>query len=177
MKTSNTLTAVLITLACWGHCCSAQDNSNGLVVEFASIANSQLTGPGPLSPTVGSSYAIAHGLGAENPNDGTGLGFFFGVQPDPNTGTINNAVMNNQASVIGVDFADALGFPVANEIIAYECIESLGIDLDSGRFLLELTVTVATKATELQWDSLEFDLLDPADIDGDGDSTHFSNYS
>ena len=167
MKTTNTFIICLIKLVCWIQFCDAQDKTDQFTIESASIANPDFIGYGTLSPIIGDSYTIVPGLGVEAPDNG-GL-FFLGLQPHPNSGVVNHAIINNQADAIGTDFADAFGLP-ANEIVAYECIESLGIDPSTGRFLLKLTLTVETTATELQWDSFEFDLLDPGDVDEDGNT-------
>ena len=122
-----------------------------------------------LSPVEGDSYFIANSIFGENPITGEGEGGFFGLQPDPTTGVINDAVMDDQSDVIGTDFADIFGFDMANPVVAMECLESLGVDPVNNRFILRLSVGVSATGTESQWDTLDMDLFDPADFDQDGD--------
>ena len=125
------------------------------------------------SPVVGGNYTIVPGWGFESGADGSDQGFFFGLFPDPVTGEINDAVMDDQATVIGVDAADLFGAAAPNNIIVYECLESNGLDAVNGRFELVLTLTVQATGADLQWDTLDQDLQDPFDIgfDSDGDGT------
>ena len=84
---------------------------------------------------------------------------------------INPAVMDGIPDVVGVDHAEFFGAPAANQVVAFECLESLGLDPGgSGRFLLRLTVGVESTATGMQWDTLEADNQDPLDADGDGET-------
>lgn len=122
-----------------------------------------------LSPVVGGAYTLVHGLGTEDPNDPTMGGFFFGINADPVTGVVNDAVMDGELDVTGADFADVFGAAAANEVVTYECLENLGMDPDgSGRFLVRLTMGTAAMGTDLQWDTNEIDNQDPLDLDGDG---------
>ena len=125
------------------------------------------------SPVVGGSYTIANGWGLESGADGSDQGFFFGGAPDPVTGVFNDAVIDDQATVIGVDVADVFGAAAPNNVIAFECLTSNGMDAATGRYELVLTLSVQTTGTEMQWDTLDQDLQDPFDIgfDADGDGT------
>ena len=125
------------------------------------------------SPVVGASYTIVPGWGVESGADGSTQAFFAGMFPDPVTGVINDAVMDDQATVIGVDAADVFGAVAPNNVIVYECLESNGMDVSTGRYELVLTLTVGVTGTALQWDTLDQDLQDPFDIgfDSDGDGT------
>ena len=126
-----------------------------------------------LSPTFGSAYTIIPGLGAESGADGSDQGFFFSIAPDPDTGVVNDAIMDDQFDVVGADLADVFGAAAANPVEAYECLTSFGLDNATGRFRLELVVGVRTTGTELEYDTPDTDLQDPLDIgfDADGDGT------
>ena len=122
------------------------------------------------SAVQGGSFTISQGYAVEQPINGCSK-FFFGINPDPSTGMINPAVMDGIPDVVGVDHAEFFGAPAANQVVAFECLESLGLDPGgSGRFLLRLTVGVESTATGMQWDTLEADNQDPLDADGDGET-------
>ena len=114
-----------------------------------------------LSPVSDSQYTIIPGLGGEDSSTGEQVGFFLGIQPDPDTGVVNHATMDGQSDLIGIDFAEMFGWP-ANNVEAFECLQTVG--RDNNRFVLRLTVGVRTTSTKLQWDTFEFDLKDPADV-------------
>ena len=120
-----------------------------------------------LSPTVGASYFITHGLGAEDVT-GADLGYFFGTAPDLTTGAFNDAIMDGDDDVIASDLADVFGAAAPNEVIAYECLEFVGVDAGTGQNILRLTVGTRATGTEDQYDSLDIDVQDEFDLDLDG---------
>ena len=120
--------------------------------------------------TVGAPYTIVPGIGTEL-DDGTAGGFFFGIQADPATTVVNDGIMDGDADVIGVDFADIFGLPAANPVVAHECLEFVGMDpAGSGRFLMRLTVSAEATGTAMEWDTLSIDNQDPTDADMDGET-------
>ena len=170
MKITKLVAAVAIALIAFSGFADAQHGK--FKVEEINQAN-RYFGQLNLSPVEGNAYSISSGMGVESGADATDQGQFLNLGVDPNTGALNDAIMNDQATVIGTDLADVFGAAAANEAIAYECLESMGMDAATGRFILELTVGVKVTGTELQWDTLVLDLQDPLDIgfDADGDGT------
>ena len=159
------LAAVFGQTAVWG-----QTTSRGLrVVEVQEAVSLHPTVQGN-APVQGDVYTISQGFAVEQPINGFSQ-FFAGTRPDPSTNAINPATMDGVPDVIGIDYADVFGAPAANPVVAFECLESLGLDPGgSGRFLLRLTVGVESTASALQWDSLTVDNQDPLDADGDGET-------
>ena len=124
---------------------------------------------GNFVPLVGVPYTFVPGIGQENPIDGTSLGYTFGVDIDPETGTVNDAIMDGLPDVIGMDFVEALGVGTSSPIIVREQLECLGPHPFYPGFMLVITLTIEATGTELIWDSLDQDLLDPTDFDSDMD--------
>jgi len=149
---------------------SAQTTSGGIKVQSVNDAVRLSPAVQTRSATVGAPYTISHGWVGENQLDGTSL-FFFGLNPDPATMAINDAIMDGEADVIGADLAMLFGNAADNPVVAHECLESLGPDpAGSGRFLLRLTVTVEATGTAMEFDSLTIDNQDPLDLDMDGET-------
>ena len=130
--------------------------------------NGQLIPP-VASPTVGGSYGCLFGWETEHSETGESMGIFLGWQ----NGQIAELTMDGVSETVATDFANLVepGF-TPNDIIATESLEVLDVDKTSGRFILRLTVSVSTTAdpNATQWDSFEFDLRDPLDIDNDGET-------
>ena len=124
--------------------------------------------PSNPAPVFGESYTIGPLLLAESPIDGSNQGVVIGLDMDPVTGGINDAVMDGLPDRIGVDLAEQLGMGSSSDVIVRESVVSLGVNPVNQRFDLMLTITIESTATELVWDTLDQDLFDPGDIDFDG---------
>lgn len=131
--------------------------------------NGQIMLP-PLSPTVGSPYGNTYGWLLEDPV--TGMVMFTGVSAQ-GADVFADSTMDGTPDVRGGDFADFVDPTFAqNEITANESLESMGPD-GSGRFLLRLTTLWSTNSADAgvpQWDTFDQDLIDPLDLDMDGET-------
>lgn len=119
--------------------------------------------------TTGSSFSNFYGWRMERAETGENYGVWAACQE----GSIFNPIMDGISEFRCKDFADQVDSRFAsNDVVSTESLESLGVDAETGRFLLRLTLTWSTTANPnfAQWDSFEFDLRDPLDLDGDGET-------
>ena len=125
--------------------------------------NGELVQPN-LAPTEGSVYGWQYVWVIEDPLTGNDVARGLSFQ-----GGFADSTMDGIEEVRGGDFADFVDPAFAqNNILTDERLEFEGVDPGTGRNILRLTVEWYTDATEIQWDTFDMDLQDPADLDMDG---------
>ena len=120
-----------------------------------------------LTPVSGTQFTILPGIGGIDPDDPqAGSAFFIGLQGTKDTGATEDAVLNGIAEVIGQDLASEIGGE-SMDVISNERLILRGQDPASGRFIVELVLTIqVTGDFPLNPDNLPPQKFD-ANSDGD----------